>query len=270
MPDFKIFIKGVILGISNVIPGVSAGTLAVIMGIYDKLLQAIAYIFKDFKKNFRFLFFIGLGIGCGILFFSYILEKVIEIYPWQVNYLFMGLIAGSFGVLYKTAKSYNPKKSHFIYFIITLLILVILKFINPDPVVKIIVDVNLKNIVTLFVGGFVASCALILPGISGAFILILLGLYNSIISAVSNFNILILIPFVFGVLAGLIVMSNFIQYLLKKYQPQSYVAILGFVVGSVISIFPGFKFSLLGLSCVVIFIIGYFISLYIFKSNEKK
>ena len=269
MHDLKNFLKGLVLGISNIIPGVSAGTLAVVMGIYDKLLQAIAFIFKDFKKNFRFLFFIGLGIGCGILFFSYILEKLIGKYPWQVNYLFMGLIAGSFGMLFKTAKSYNPKKSHFIYFFITFSILVIMKFMTNESIVKIIVDVNFKNIMILFFSGFIASCALILPGISGAFILMLLGIYNSIISAVSNFNVLILFPFGLGVLAGLLLMSKFIQFLLEKYKSQSYMAILGFTVGSIISIFPGFEFSFLGLTCLIIFLIGYIISFYIFRFNSK-
>lgn len=269
MDNLGNFIKGIVLGVSNVIPGVSAATLAVVMNIYDNLLEAISNLFKDFKKNFKFLFFILLGIGVGIVFFSYIIEKLIGIYPWQVNYLFMGLIAGSFSTLFKTAKSYNPKTNHYIYFIITFVLLIAIKYLDIGLVGSVIAELNIKNLIILFFGGFIASCALIIPGVSGAFILILLGLYNSIISAVSNFNILVLIPFGIGVLCGLVLMSKCIKYLLNKYTPQTYVGILGFVVGSVFSIFPGFSFSLLGLSCIVIFLIGYFVSYSIFKNSKK-
>ena len=258
MDDLKNIFKGVILGVSNIIPGVSAGTMAVILGIYNKIIDSISEVLRNFKENFRFLFFfIGIGILGGIIIFSNILEEFLKKYPWQMNYLFMGLIAGSIGILFKTAISYNPKKSYYGYFIVTLLILVIMRFINSPIDAKIIVSLNFKNIIFLMLSGFVASSAMILPGVSGSFVLVLFGMYNSIISAISNFNIIVLIPFGIGVILGLIIMIKIIGYLLKNFKAQTYMGIVGLVVGSIFSIFPGFEFSILGISCIVVFLIGF-------------
>ena len=269
MDDLKNIFKGVILGVSNIIPVVSAGTMAVILGIYNKIIDSVSGVLRNFKENFRFLFFIGIGILGGIIFFSNILEEFLKKYPWQMNYLFMGLIAGSIGILFKTAISYNPKKSYYIYFIITLLILVIMRFISPPIDSKIIVSLNFKNIIFLMLSGFVASSAMILPGVSGSFVLVLFGMYNSIISAISNFNIIVLIPFGIGVILGLIIMIKIIGYLLKNFKAQTYMGIVGLVVGSIFSIFPGFEFSILGISCIVVFLIGFLISFCICKINVK-
>ena len=269
MDDLKNIFKGVILGVSNIIPGVSAGTMAVILGIYNKIIDSVSGVLRNFKENFRFLFFIGIGILGGIIFFRNILEEFLKKYPWQMNYLFMGLIAGSIGILFKTAISYNPKKSYYICFVITLLILVIMRFISPPIDSKIIVSLNFKNIIFLMLSGFVASSAMILPGVSGSFVLVLFGMYNSIISAISNFNIIVLIPFGIGVILGLIIMIKIIGYLLKNFKAQTYMGIVGLVVGSIFSIFPGFEFSILGISCIVVFLIGFLISFCICKINVK-
>lgn len=260
---------GILLGVSNIIPGVSAGTVAVILGIYNTLINSISGILKNFKVNFRFLFFIGIGVLIGIIGLSNTMDNLLEKYPWQMSYLFMGLIAGSIGILFKEAMSFKPKKIHFVYFLITFLILVGMKFINPSTDVVIISELNLKTILILVLSGFLASSSMILPGISGSFVLVLLGIYNSIISAVSHFQIKILIPFGVGVVLGFVVMVKLIEYMLKKFKVQSYMAILGLVVGSIVSIFPGFEFSSIGISCIITFIFGFLISLFLCRFNSK-
>lgn len=269
LENLKNIFKGVILGISNIIPGVSAGTMAIILGIYDRLLSSISGIFKNFKSNFRFLFFIGIGVLGGILFFSGVLEKLLEKFPWQMNYLFIGLIAGGIKFLFKMAVSYRPKNFHYIYLILTFGILIAMRFMTPATDVKIIVSLNFQNIIFLILSGFVAAGAMILPGVSGSFILILFGMYNSIISAVSNFNILVLFPFGIGVLLGLVIMVKVIEFLLKKFPAQSYMAIIGLIFGSIVSIFPGFEFSIKGLSCVIVFAVGFFVSYFISVLDSK-
>lgn len=263
----NIFI-GMVLGVSNIIPGVSAGSMAVVMGIYDKLIDSVCTVFKDFKRNFKFLFFLGIGVLLGIILFSSLMEKLLISYPWQMNYLFMGLIIGGIGMLFKEIKEEKLKKTDYIYFLIPLILLIAINFISSSESV-IIDNLSLKNALYLLICGFVASSTMVIPGVSGSFILILLGAYGSIISAVSNFNLPILFPFGIGVLLGLIVMVKLIEFLLKRFKLKTYMCIVGLVIGSLFSIFPGFEFSLKGLSSIVMFVVGYAISFYIPKLNSK-
>lgn len=265
MIDFKNFLIGIILGISNIIPGVSAGTMAVTLGIYDKLIDSVLKNFRNFRKNFKFLFFVGLGVLFGIIAFSSIMEKLLIYYPWEMNYLFTGLILGGMGVLFKEVKKHPVKKMDYLYLLITFLILVFMSFVKPEGNMKILSTIDLKNLIYLFLSGFIASSAMVVPGISGSFILILFGMYNSIISAVSNFKFSILIPFGVGVLFGLVITIKIIGYLLERFKIQTYMCIIGLVIGSIFSIFPGFEFSIIGAKCVIMLLIGILISYYVSK-----
>ncbi len=267
MEYIKNIFKGVAIGISNIIPGVSAGTIAVVMGIYDKLINSISSFFKDVKGNFKFLFFIGIGVLGGIIFFSKGMSYLLDKYPWEMNYLFMGLIAGTFSILFKVLKSYNPSKKHFIFFIITFLLLLIIEIIGLLGFD--IFSSRNDSIIMFILGGFCASSAMILPGISGSFILVLFGIYGSVVTAVSEFNLSILIPFGVGVLLGLLCMVKIVHYLLKNFIVQTYMGIVGLVVGSLFSILPGFEFSIRMLFCIALFIIGFLISFYVCKLNKE-
>lgn len=270
MEDLRNILNGVVLGVSNIIPGVSAGTMLVVLGIYDKLIKAISNIFRNFKKNFRFLFFIGLGILLGILLFSNILSYFLDKYPWQMNYLFIGLILGTFGVLFRTVKHFNPNKLSYIFFVITFLILIAVRFMDISIYNQNIIDeLNLGNIIMLFFSGFIAASAMVIPGLSGSFILIVFGMYNSLIVAVSELNILILIPFGIGVILGFLFMIRVIEYLLKEFKIQTYMGILGLVTGSLILIFPGFEFSMVGLTCILSLILGFLISYFMCKIDRR-
>jgi len=264
--DLRNILNGVVLGVSNIIPGVSAGTMLVVLGIYDKLIKSISTIFCKFKENFRFLFFLGLGILLGILLFSNILSYFLDRYPWQMNYLFMGLILGTFGILFKTVKDFNPNKLSYTFFLITFLILIGIRFMDISIYSRDIIDeLSLRNAIMLFASGFVAASAMVIPGLSGSFILIVFGVYNSIIVAVSELNILILIPFGVGVILGFLCMIRVIEYLLKAFKIQTYMGILGLVTGSLVLIFPGFEFSMVGLTCILSLILGFAISYFMCK-----
>ncbi len=269
MDDIKNIFSGIILGVSNIIPGVSAGTVAVILGIYNKLINSISGIFKNFKSNFRFLFFIGIGVLIGIVGLSSLMEKLLDKYPWQMRYLFMGLIAGSIGILVREVRAFKPKKSHFTYFTIAFVILVIIRFINTSNDIHIVREINFQTSILLIFSGFIAASAMILPGVSGSFVMVLMGVYDIIISAISDFNIYILILFGIGVILGFVTMVKLIEYLIQKFKVQSYMGILGLVIGSIISIFPGFEFSINGLMYIVIFLIGFLISFFLCKFNKK-
>lgn len=125
MDAIKIILKGMVIGVSNVIPGVSGGTMAVVMGIYDQIIESINHFLKQPKKYLQFLIPLGIGAGVGILIFSRVILWLFEFYPMATNFLFIGLILGGCPLLYKEASKTKIKPMNWIYFIITLLILLV-------------------------------------------------------------------------------------------------------------------------------------------------
>lgn len=250
------FFKGMIIGIANIIPGLSGGTMAVVFDLYDDLINAISTLTKKFKENMLFLIPIGLGAGVGVLGFSKLLEFLLENYNIPTNFFFMGLILGSAPLIYKksTTKGINPKV--IISFVIALLIIIAMKVVIPPSSGLELTRLTVTSFIILFLSGVVAAGSMIIPGISGSFVLLLLGVYYSILGAVADLNIPILIPVALGVLVGVLATSKLIDILLKKVPEITYSAILGFVLGSLVVIYPGFTFSIQGVIAVVVLIIG--------------
>ena len=270
------FFKGIIIGIANVIPGVSGGTMAVSMGIYEKLVDVIGNFFHDFKKNFVknmiFLIPLGLGAAFAIIAFSKLILFLLEDYAMQTQFAFIGLILGSMPFILKKSTEKGFKKSYIIPGIITFAIgvtLAVLQLmgVTGNPVESF--DINFVNIIILFVYGFISAASMIVPGISGSFILLLLGAYTAIMTAISTLNILVLIPFALGVALGIIACSKLIDYLLHKFYGYTYFAIIGFVIGSVPAIYPGFSFDLAGLTSIIIMVLGFVASYFITKYTNK-
>lgn len=254
------FIKGIAISISQIIPGVSGGTIAIILGIYDKLIHAVNNIVKDFKNQYRILLEVGLGAIVGIFLFSNIVKGLITDYPIAVGYLFIGVIIGGAPLMYKKASIGGIQSKSWIYFVVGLISVLLMTGEFNDTSVT-IVSLTFLRFIWLFVGGVVIAVALILPGISGSFMLLVLGLYNTVITAVTDFNIAILIPIALGGIIGALISAKGIETLLNKYPEQTYMLIFGFVLGSVYGIFPGFEGGLEALIGVVLAIAG-FIGIY--------
>lgn len=263
MEFLKNFLKGVAISISQIVPGVSGGTIAMILGIYDKLLHAVNNILKDFKNQYKILLQVGIGAVVGIFLFSNIVKSLFDNYPIEIGYLFIGVILGGAPLMFRKATVKGFNKKSIIYLIIGIGIVLIMG--EPDnDASSIITALNLINFVWLFIGGIVVAIALILPGISGSFMLYVLGLYNTVITAVVEFNIPILIPIVLGGILGTILTARIIENLLIKYPEQTYILIFGFILGSVFSVFPGVDGikSLIGMVLGVFgFIFTYYISI---------
>lgn len=254
------FIKGIAISISQIIPGVSGGTIAIILGIYDKLIHAVNNIVKDFKNQYRILLEVGLGAIVGIFLFSNIVKGLITDYPIAVGYLFIGVIIGGAPLMYKKASIGGIQPKSWIYFVVGLISVLLMTGEFNDTSVT-IVSLTFLRFIWLFLGGVVIAVALILPGISGSFMLLVLGLYNTVITAVTDFNIAILIPIALGGIIGALISAKGIETLLNKYPEQTYMLIFGFVLGSVYGIFPGFEVGLEALIGVVLAIAG-FIGIY--------
>ena len=265
MEFLKNFLKGVAISISQIVPGVSGGTIAMILGIYDKLLHAVNNIIKDFKNQYKILMQVGIGAVVGIFLFSNVVKTLFDNFPIPVGYLFIGVILGGAPLMFRKATVKGFKKSSFLYLVAGIIIVLMMGTPNNDAS-AIITSLSIGNFLWLFIGGVVVEIALILPGISGSFMLYVLGLYNTVITAVVQMNIPVLIPIAIGGIVGTLATAKIIEILLLKYPQQTYILIFGFILGSVFSVFPGVD----GLSSVigVILGIGGFIFTYYISRNE--
>lgn len=258
MDIIRNLLKGVVIGVSNVIPGVSGGTMAVVFGIYDKLISSVTNFFKDFKKNILFLGTLAVGALIGIIAFSNIITLLLEKYPEQTNFFFIGLIVGTAPLLYKKATEVKVNKLNYIWCIVAFIVVSLMGIMgDPEKNSVIIRELSGVNILKIFLAGFVAAATMILPGVSGSFVLLLLGLYETMTTAVKEFNIPLLMVVAFGVLMGFLLMTKIIDTLFKKFPQTAYFTILGLVVGSVFAIYPGFTFSLGGIISIVCAVIGF-------------
>jgi len=238
-----LFLKGIAMGAANVIPGVSGGTIAFITNIYEDLINALkAFDINAFRfllklklrafaehVNLPFLLVLFSGIFISILSLGKILSILFDSYPIYVWAFFFGLILASIFYVGKTISKWNPATLLTVIFGVT--IAVILTYLNPAS--------QNENTIYLFVCGIVAMASMLLPGLSGSFVLILMGNYQLIfLEAVPEFNLAILIPVVLGSIAGFIILSRIISFLLKKYRNGTIGLLTGFILGSLLIIWP--------------------------------
>ncbi len=232
--------RGFFMGISDLIPGVSGGTVAFILGIYDELLASISGFFsRDWKKHIGFLLPLGIGIGATLLLFSRVIEFLLKNYHAPTQFFFMGLILGVLPFIAKQAGvKKNFKWAHFLFILLIGAALASMAFIKPLDTTP-ITTLTATNTIGLFFAGWAGSMAMLLPGISGSFVLLLLGVYSTAIGALSNLNLPIIAVIGAGVIVGFIVSSKVISYLLANFTYITFAAIIGLIIGSVFVVYPG-------------------------------
>lgn len=272
MEFLKNLARGVVIGIAEVIPGVSGGTMAVLMNIYDRLIGSISGLRQNFKKNVLFLLPLVLGMGAAILAFSHVIKFLLANYPMAVNFFFLGLVLGIVPMLYKKAMQTKFNPLNLTAFAATLAIMIGLAIYsaNSGQSADIISTMSAGTFFRFLAIGFLAAVCLILPGISGSMIMVIFGIYDSVITAVSELNIIMLIPVGIGILCGLLFGAKLINYCLKHFPQATYFAILGLVLGSTVSLFQrsGFVFmSASGAVSLVTFAVGIGVSL-LFASDK--
>lgn len=229
-----VFLSGVVIGIANIIPGVSGGTMAVVLNIFDRLVGAISDIRKNFKKNALFLLLIILGMGAGILLFASLITYCLNHFPTATNFFFVGLIAGSIPMVYKRATADRFKAAHLIPFVLAFGVMIFTVVVTPDDsAAQIMTKLDVVNFIKLLLVSILASACMIIPGISGSFVMLLLGTYTTVTTAIHSFNILILIPVAVGCVIGFVGGAKLIRHLLEKYPQATYFTILGLVIGSI-------------------------------------
>lgn len=239
---------GAVIGVANIIPGVSGATMAVILGVYDEIIEAISHFFSSFKKHASFLLAIGLGAVGGVVLFSRLVKYALEQAPLATNFLFVGLIVGSVPLLYSYAFSEEAQNQahnslarqrviNVIAFSCFFLLMVALTFIPQDASQSVRTTLDAAFAARLFIAGVVACAAMIVPGISGSFMFVLFGVYLTIVTAISDFNIVLLIPVAAGAIVGLLGGAKLIDWLFKRFKQATYCAIFGLVAGSALQLF---------------------------------
>ncbi|WP_028546093.1 DUF368 domain-containing protein [Paenibacillus taiwanensis] len=247
--------RGLLIGTSDLIPGVSGGTLAVILGFYDRFIAAISGFFsKDWKKHLGFLIPLGIGVGSALILLSRVMKWLLANHPQPTFFFFTGLILGIIPYLCKEADvKRNFRSFHVVLLVIAAVLVALTGVFRPEGVeIHNTITLNVTNGAGLFVAGWLASMAMLLPGISGSFVLLLLGVYPIAIDALSTFNIPVIAIIGSGVIVGFIISSKLIKYLLGSYPHVMYALIIGMVIGSLYVVFPGIPTSI---SAVVISLI---------------
>lgn len=257
MAFFIDIIKGIFMGVANVIPGVSGGTMAVSLGIYDKFISSITGFFKDWRKSCKVLLPIVIGIGIGVIGFTYLIEYLLSQHTFVTCMTFVGLILGGLPMLYndmrKKMVETNKKLGigNLVAFLLMFALVVGLPLLGVGSETSDVLEGTPLNMIILFFVGLIAAATMVIPGVSGSLVLMILGYYYGIINTIKNFldslrvldinsllnGILVLAPFGIGVLVGIGIIAKVIEYLFSKHSVMTYSAIFGLVLASPIAIF---------------------------------
>lgn len=240
-----LYLKGVFMGIAEIIPGVSGGTIAFITGIYEELINSIKSVNASSVKlllsfklslfwkqiNGAFLLTLLVGMLTSVLALARVIVFLIDEHPFKIWGFFFGLIIASAIVIFYQIKSVNSK-----VFIAALIGLVISSYIALEAPSS-----TPNSNLFIFLSGAIAISAMILPGISGSFILVFLSKYEFILNSLNNFDVAVISVFIGGCVVGLVTFSRVFSYLFKKYNDVVISVLVGFLLGSLFKIWPFYK-----------------------------
>ena len=289
MKWFLDVLRGMVIGLANVIPGVSGGTMMVSMGIYDKLIYSINNLFRKFAECIRVVLPYLIGLLAGIILGSVVLNVAFENYPLPTNTLFIGLILGSLPIIMKQIRGARINAACVLIFLLFAAVVIVPKAIANGTLVGENVNggsralpVDVLHIILYIALGCMASASMVIPGISGSMMLKIFGYYEPIVTqtlggtfkdaipsgnwALVGHNLGILLPYVIGLVIGIFGVAKLIEFLLKKWKVYTYCGILGMVAASpaVIlmdaSVYAGFNAAVCA-AAVVTLVLGIVIAL---------
>lgn len=289
------FLKGICIGIANVIPGFSGGTMAVILKVYERVIGAFSNITKKPFQTIKDIWAILLGLAAGVLIAAVTIVFLLEIAPLPTMMFFVGLLLGSIPDIFKQYKA-KGKFSYYnlLYFLIAVALIVTLPLINTSS--KVVTDVDIWQLLIIFLLGTIAAAAMIIPGVSGSMILMIFCYYDFVMTSIKSFfesvllldfnnmlsNLYVLIAFGLGCVVGIVLISKLLTFLFNKYSKCTYALILGLLIASPFSMlfsanneYPNFfsdkwYFYLISLITLAM---GLFVTLFLSKlggENENK
>lgn len=271
MNFLKVFLKGTIAGIGGVAPGLSGSVLLVILGLYEKTVNAIGTLFQNFKKNVLYLIPLVAGLGVGVLLFSKIVDFFLSSFEFYTRYAFLGLVIGTVPLFYREVRKNGFRRGYYFVIVAAAATGLVLFGFNKN-LFPVITQPNLWQ--SMLLGVAVAGSSIV-PGVDSAVILSALGLYELYVSALADFNLQILIPAAFGVAIGALVISAVMNLLIKK----AYTVTFSVIFGLFLSIIP----NMLNEKCaiptvghavaaVLLTVFGFCVSFYFsdIKGNNKR
>lgn len=274
----KTVLQGMVVGIANIIPGVSGGTMMVAMGLYDKLIHAITHLKSEFRQSLKLLLPIFIGAGLAIVLLSRLFEFLLENYPIPTNFAFCGLIAGSLPFIFKKVKGHSVTIGKMIPFLIFFAIVILMAVMGETGGKAADISFSFINVVKLLLVGIVAAATMVIPGVSGSMMLMLLGYYDTILKTINNFidavlsfdldSILVqcgvLVPFGIGVVIGIFLIAKLIEFIFMKAEIHAYYAIIGLIVASPIAILLKVDWSSFSVITLIVgiitFVAGWFVA----------
>lgn len=281
--------KGILIGIASIVPGVSGGTIAVSMGVYDKIIYAVTHLLKEWKNSLKTLLPYGIGVFLAVTFFSFAVDFFFTRYPLPTNLTFLGLILGGVPAVFRKIPSPKRKGSHLLAFLLTFLIisgLVILDAAAPE-------SIGLSNAsagqsfqppaLFLIFTGILAAATLVIPGVSGTMLLMMLGCYQPLLSSINQFMISllgrnmegvfqechILIPFGIGLVCGVILCAYLMEFLFSRFEALTHCAILGLILSSPLAILTALSLDALPLSHIAAGILLFFFGFFLASKLEE-
>lgn len=224
------FLKGILVGVGGIAPGLSGSVMLLILGLYEKSISAISNIFNGFKNNIKFLFPLVIGFGCGIILFSKLVNFLLLNYEFQTRYAFFGLVIGTIPLFLKSVKKNGFSNKYYLCIGIAFLVGILLFSFNGN----LFPQIKNPNIFQSSLLGIAVAGSSIIPGVDSAVILSALGLYELYVSSIAEFNFSVLIPAGIGLIIGAILISKFMNYFITRF----YTATFSIIFGLFISIIP--------------------------------
>lgn len=283
MKLLKEICRGSLLGVANIMPGVSGGTLAISMGIYDKIIYAVTHLRKDLKNSIRILAPIGVGVLLGFIGLSYVIRWLFMFYPLQTNLLFIGLVLGGLPEIVKSIRGERITGIRLLICLIFFSLVSILPLLNISGK-EAAMDLSFVTGAKMFGIGIISAATMVVPGVSGSMILLILGYYQPLLDEITGCinglllmdgdkiirGILLLGPAVIGVGVGIIVIAKLVEYLLEHHKITSYWAILGLILASPIGIFLEMESSSLDFISVITGILALALGLFVTNRLGEK
>ena len=269
--NIKLILKGFVVGLGKIIPGVSGAMLAITMGVYERGLRAISNIFKEFKQHFKFLLFLGIGIIFALVIGGKVVIYCLDKFYLPTMLLFIGMILGGIKPLFKEVKGEKIELKNIMIGLSVVILLLVVSLLDfgqdKSSYVK-----NISSFFTFFLGGIFDAAATVIPGISGTALLMVLGYYNIIMSSFGdmfNFsnlgnNLFVLVPFGLGMAFGIFTLAKLMNYLFSHHKTTTYYAIIGFSCVSVLILIGktfGNTYAILEIIIsLILLVVGYIIS----------
>lgn len=248
--------KGILISISLLVPGVSGGTMMIILGVFDKSIEALSALISGKLLHIKLVIQLAIGGIIGLVLFSKSMLWALEKFPFAMAFFFLGIVLFGLSSIIKRVRWSEFKAYHILFLLGGGFLAFIMTFGESSALFE-FGGSFIQKIIMILIAGIIIAVALILPGISTSFLLLALGLYEETLTAINNLDWGFILPLGIGVICGVLLTTKLLEYLMKEHPTPTYLAIIGFVLGSIGEIYPGWPVAFDGkITSVIAFVLG--------------